>query len=190
MCGCNQNGLTNCGCEDNCPNKTSELTFDGVLNNIAVPEGATLNDVLLLLEEHSTNLFNAVNLSYNLGAGNCIGLAAGTYSFNQIFDALIAKVCECCACKDFEATILSLGGNEYSVSVSGGTAPYTYLWVNKSSTSMFNILSQDEQIMNIATVEPYIKDRMGLIEVTVTDANGCKAKDTFLVLDFADIIEA
>jgi len=189
MCGCNKNGLTNCGCEDNCPDKTSEITFDGVLNNIAVPENATLNDVLLLLEEHSVNLFNSIVLSYELGPDNCLGLEPGTYSFNQIFDALISKACECCACEGLEATISYLGENEYTVSVSGGTAPYTFLWVNKSSTSRFNILSQEEQTMNISVVEPYDKDAIGLIEVTVTDANGCKAKDTFLVLESAEIIE-
>ena len=33
---CTQNGLTSCGCTDNCPYKTSDITlFDGNLNNIS-----------------------------------------------------------------------------------------------------------------------------------------------------------
>jgi len=186
MCGCNQNGLTNCGCEDNCPNKTSELIFDGVLNNIPVPDGSTLNDVLLLLEQNTLNLFNTLNLSYVLTEGNCLGLEAGTYSFNQMFDAIIAKMC---GCKDFAANILYIGDSEYTVSVSGGTAPYTYSWVNKTSTNVFSILSPGEQTMSIVPVVGFdSKDKIGLIQVTVTDANGCEVKDTFLVLEFAEFI--
>ena len=179
MCGCNKNGLTNCGCNDNCPDRTSELTFDGVLNNIAVPEGATLNDVLLLLEEHSTNLFNAVNLSYDLAAGNCIDLAAGTYSFNQIIDAIIAKLCSPCS---LSTEIEANSSFSYTVNVSGGTAPYTYEWTNKSTIDMFTISGGSTDTVTLTPLYPAEKLQLALLEAKVTDANGCVSEDQFLVL--------
>lgn len=90
---CGNNSLTSCSCQDNCPDKTSELLFDGVLSSITVPEGATLNDVLALLEEYTLETVNSLNLSYTVGPSNCIGLAAGTYGYSQVFDAVNSAIC-------------------------------------------------------------------------------------------------
>ena len=93
-CGCNQNGLTNCGCTDNCPYKTSDITlFDGQFSTIVVPEGAGLNEVLELLEQFTVDTVTSLNLNYTLGVGNCLGLPAGTYGYNQMFDYLTAAIC-------------------------------------------------------------------------------------------------
>jgi len=185
MCGCNKNGLTNCGCEDNCPDKTSELTFDGVLNNISVPQNSSLNDVLLLLEEHSTNLFNSVNLSYELGASNCLGLEPGTYSFNQIFDAIIAKLCSPCS---LTTEIEANSSFSYTVNVSGGTPSYTYEWKNKSTIDMFTISGESTDTVTLTPLFPDEKIQLALLEVKVTDSNGCVSEDQFLVL-VTNIIE-
>lgn len=93
-CGCNQNGLTNCGCTDNCPYKTSDITlFDGQFSTIVVPEGAGLNEVLELLEQFTVDTVTSLNFNYTIGIGNCLGIPAGTYGYNQIFDALNTAIC-------------------------------------------------------------------------------------------------
>jgi len=90
---CGSNGLTSCSCNDNCPDKTSELTFDGTLTSIPIPDGSTLNDVLLLLEEYVMNSIDALNFEYVISDLNCIGLPAGTYGYNQVFDAINEAIC-------------------------------------------------------------------------------------------------
>jgi microcystin-dependent protein len=90
---CGSNGLTSCSCNDNCPDKTSELTFDGTLTSVPIPDGATLNDVILLLEEYVMNSIDALNFEYVISDLNCIGLPAGTYGYNQVFDAINTAIC-------------------------------------------------------------------------------------------------
>jgi hypothetical protein len=83
-------------CNNNCPEKTSDITlFDGTFNNITVPDGSSLNDVLALLETYFTNQINGVETSYTLESDSaCLGLTAGTYSLQQMVQAIILKVCE------------------------------------------------------------------------------------------------
>jgi hypothetical protein len=93
---CTQNGLTSCGCTDNCPYKTSDITlFDGNLNNISVPVDASLNDVLALLESYTTNTYNELSseISMTFLTSNCLGLSPGTYGFAQILEAIINELC-------------------------------------------------------------------------------------------------
>lgn len=93
-CGCgNNNSLTSCTCSDNCPNKTSDITlFDGNMTLISIPEGATLNDVLELLELYMLNGLNNLDLTFTIGS-NCIGLVPGNYGYNQILQSIITYVC-------------------------------------------------------------------------------------------------
>jgi gliding motility-associated-like protein len=56
-----------------------------------------------------------------------------------------------------------------SVSVSGGTAPYSYEWSNGDSLSSTGGLSA------------------GMISVTVTDANGCSASDSYIITEPAPL---
>jgi microcystin-dependent protein len=105
-CGCNQNGLTSCGCTDNCPYKTSDITlFDGQFSSIVVPDGAGLNEVLELLEQFTVDTVTSLNLNYTLNIGNCLGLPAGTYGYNQIFDALNSAIC------DLQSSITTIEGD-------------------------------------------------------------------------------
>lgn len=91
---CGSNSITSCGCTDNCPNKTSDITlFDGNLSYVEVPAGSSLNEVLLLMESYIATSINDLNLNYVLAGGNCLGLAAGTYGYNQILTAIINELC-------------------------------------------------------------------------------------------------
>lgn len=91
---CNSgNTLSSCGCVDNCPTKTSEFTFDGVFSSIPVPAGSTLNEVLLLMETFTMNSIGELNINYELTDANCLGLVAGTYSYQQMIDAIISVLC-------------------------------------------------------------------------------------------------
>ena len=90
----NNNG---CGCTDNnCPHRTSEVTlFDGQFTSINVPSGASLNDVLALLESFVLTSSQCNDVNYTLSSFSaCLNLPAGTYSFQQIIDAIISRACE------------------------------------------------------------------------------------------------
>lgn len=93
-CSCgNSNSLASCTCSDNCPNKTSDITlFDGNFSSIFVPEGASLNDVLALLESYVMTSISDLNLTFTIGS-NCLGLTPGVYGYNQILQAVINYVC-------------------------------------------------------------------------------------------------
>lgn len=88
------NSFTSCGCSDNCPSKTSDITlFDGVLSSINVPVGSDLNDVLSLLELFVLENINGLNLTMDLLSTNCLGLPAGTYGIQQVINAIIDTLC-------------------------------------------------------------------------------------------------
>ena len=185
---------SNCSCSDNCPTNTSEITvFDGSFNIIEVPCDASLNDVLTLLESYTTNMVAELSdmTSYTLGEGNCLGLAAGTYGFQQILDAVISELCG--AGCNMTVEIQNNDPFELTAIPTGGTAPYTYNWTVGDNWSMWTLTNTGSQTVNIQVNEedPPILDgcgqnnssRIGLIKVEVTDDNGCKAKDSFLYID-------
>ena len=85
MCGkCN-------GCND-CEDQlcTSSVNcFDGTFQNIVVPEGSDLNDVLALIEtyiDEQTSQYD--NLTITFVSETNIGLDAGTYSYAQVLNAI------------------------------------------------------------------------------------------------------
>lgn len=93
-CGCTQNGLTGCGCSDNCPYKTSDITvFDGTFTSIVLPAGSGLNEALEALEEFVLNTVNNLNLVFTVSPSNCLGLPAGEYGYSQMFTAIIDALC-------------------------------------------------------------------------------------------------
>lgn len=185
---------SNCSCSDNCPTKTSDITvFDGSFNIIEVPCDASLNDVLTLLESYTTNMVSELSTmtSVTIGAENCIGLAAGTYSIQQVIDAILEKLCEgqC----DLEVSISNDDPFELTANLTGGTAPFTYSWTVADNWNMWSLTNATSQTVNISPNEsegPVLdgcgqpnSSRLGLIKVEVTDANGCKAKDSFLYIN-------
>lgn len=186
---------SNCSCSDNCPTKTSDITvFDcNNFNVIDVPCDASLCDVLELLESYTTNMVAELSTmtSVTIGAGNCIGLAAGTYGIQQVIDAILEKLCEgqC----DLEVSISNNDPFELTANLTGGTAPFTYSWTVADNWNMWYLTNTSSQTVSIEPNEsegPVLdgcgqpnSSRIGLIKVEVTDANGCKAKDSFLYIN-------
>lgn len=93
---CTNCNKSNCTCSDNCPNKASDITvFDcNSFNVIEVPCEASLCDVLGLLESYTTNMVNELSDMTSVVVGsNCIGLDPGTYSVQQIYEAINIVLC-------------------------------------------------------------------------------------------------
>lgn len=169
---------SNCSCSDNCPTKTSDITtFDGGFNIIEVPCGASLNDVLALLESYTTNMVNELDgmTSVVIGAENCIGLEAGTYSIQQVIDAILDKICAC----PLHVDIIYSEGDVLSTNISGGLAPYTYQWSIQDNDGDISFTSGTTSSSVTMDVTPGT-NIFGLVKCTVTDSNGCLASDVFL----------
>lgn len=173
---------SNCSCSDNCPNKVSDITvFDcNTFNVLEVPCDASLCDVLGLLEQYTTNMVNELDTMTNvvISGDNCIGLEPGTYGIQQVIDAILTKLCN----PDCPMTVkinYPIGGVVGST-VTGGTAPYTYLWEIHDDLNLIELFGDPtaSTIMVSPVGEAFIN--FGLIKLTVTDANGCTASDTFL----------
>jgi hypothetical protein len=65
-----------------------------MFTNITVPAGAGLNEVLALLENYIITVGTCNDINYTLDAFSaCLNLPAGTYSFTQIMDAIVARIC-------------------------------------------------------------------------------------------------
>ena len=113
-CGnCTKNGLTSCGCSDNCPYKTSDITvFDGTFTSIVLESGAGLNEALAALEQYVVDTVDALNLVYTVSPSNCLGIAAGEYGYTQLIDAIISSICDIQANIDeIENNITSIEGD-------------------------------------------------------------------------------
>lgn len=107
------------------------------------------------------------------------GLVAGTYTFvvtdaNGCVDSCTATITEPAllevTCSSTNSTCYEAHNATGSVSTTGGTLPYSYLWSNGSTTD------------NIMGLMP------GTYTVTVTDANGCTALCSITVTQPAELI--
>lgn len=187
---------SNCSCSDNCPNKTSDITlFDGTFNVLEIPCNASLNDVLSLLEAYTTNMISELSemTTYVLSDGSCLDLDAGSYSLQQIMTAVIEKLCEP-SC-NMQVEIIDEGENFLSANITNGTAPYTYSWTIGDNWGMWMLENVTTDTVNVVVseVEPPLLDgcgvnnnsRIGLVKLTVTDANGCVAKDSYLYINIS-----
>jgi len=93
-------------------------------------------------------------------ASGCSHTASATISYFPVMTLTMDHL-------DATSCVTSINGSA-SVSVSGGTTPYTYLWSNSATTSTIN---------NV----------VGTYTVTVTDANGCTKVDEVIVSLFDPI---
>jgi hypothetical protein len=176
---CTNCGSKSCSCSDNCPNKTSDITvFDGQLNVLEVPCGASLNDILALLEAYTTNMVNELDnmVSVVITAPNPIGLAAGTYSIQQVINAILATLTTLNSYQ-VHVDVTKTGANALLATPSGGVAPYTYQWFIQDSRAQITISgsSTSASVNLLPTGTP----SDALVKVRVTDANGRKANDCY-----------
>jgi hypothetical protein len=183
---CTNCGSKSCSCSDNCPNKTSDITvFDGQLNVLEVPCGASLNDILTLLEAYTTNMVNELGAmtSVVITTPNPIGLAAGTYSIQQVMNAVLTTL------TTVKSDITTLSQQQVYVDVtktgtttllatpSGGVSPYTYQWFIQDSRGQITISGSSTSAS--VTLAPTSSPSDALVKVRITDANGRKANDCY-----------
>lgn len=121
---CTSCNKSNCSCSDNCPNRVSDITvFDcNSFNIIEVPCDASLCDVLGLLESYTTNMAQELSdmTSVVIGVENCIGLEPGTYSIQQVIDAINVIIC------NIPETVVEAGnGINIESEVVGNVTTYT-----------------------------------------------------------------
>ena len=147
---------TPCGCEDNnCPHRTSEVNlFDGMFTNITVPSGAGLNEVLTLLENYIITVGTCNDVNYTLDAFSaCLNLPAGTYSFTQIIDAIVTRICTNASNIEELTTQVSnlLALNTTNVILSDIVFPPCFSsFTGTTSTDLFNtILSQLCSVLDV-----------------------------------------
>ncbi|MEQ9186184.1 MAG: T9SS type A sorting domain-containing protein [Cryomorphaceae bacterium] len=103
------------------------------------------------------------------------GLAAGTFTVTvtdangctQIDSVAITQPLAIATSVSLDNNVSCNGGNDggASVSVSGGTAPYSYAWSSSESSASATALDA------------------GTAYVTITDANGCSAMDSILITE-------
>lgn len=153
---CENNGLTNCTCSENCPTKTSDiLTWDGQFANISVPADASLNDVLELIESYFYNLYlNNTSTTYTLAADSaCLGLSAGSYSHTEMITAIVAVLCQNATDIDtLQAQVAALPAmNTTNVTLNGIVLPSCFsAFAGTTSTALFNeILTELCDLMNL-----------------------------------------
>ena len=113
----------------------------------------------------NTNGSSAITYAWSNGmsGASITGLAAGTYSVTATDGACVATATTtlneptalALTCSKTDATTKSGTDGTASVSGSGGTGTYTYLWSNNATTASITGLAA------------------GTYKVTVTDANGC-----------------
>lgn len=171
---------SNCSCSDNCPNKTSDITvFDGILNTLEVPCGASLNDILALLEAYTTNMVNELDGMISVTvAENPYGLAAGTYSIQQVITAITTYLNTLTTYQVY-VDVTKTGSNTLLATPTGGVAPYTYQWFIQDSRAQITISGSSTSAS--VTLAPTIASSDALVKVRITDANGRKANDCYYI---------
>lgn len=185
---CTNCGSKSCSCSDNCPNKTSDITvFDGQLNVLEVPCGASLNDILALLESYTTNMVNELSgmTTVVIGVDNPFGLDPGTYSIQQIIDAIIIELNNIntsitnLSLQQVYVDVTKTGANTLLATPSGGIAPYTYQWFIQDSRGQVTISGSSTG--STVLLAPTIAQSDALVKVRVTDANGRRANDCYYI---------
>jgi len=118
--------------------------------------------------------------NYTATTQNIGGLVAGSYTIT-VTDAngctgtgtfTVGEPDVLTASADADNVITCFGGNdgEISLTVNGGTAPYTYVWSNQDTTQNLSGLTA------------------GTYDVTVTDANGCTATASATITENPELV--
>jgi hypothetical protein len=181
---CTNCGSKSCSCSDNCPNKTSDITvFDGQLNVLEVPCGASLNDILALLEAYTTNMVNELDnmTTVVIGSDNPFGFAAGTYSIQQVVNAIIAEFnsINTALTQQVYVDVTKVGPTSLTATPSGGIAPYSYQWFIQDSRGQVTISGSSTTNTVVLALTTSPSD--ALVKVRITDAVGRRANDCYYI---------
>jgi hypothetical protein len=115
-------------------------------------------------------------VSVVITAPNPIGLAAGTYSIQQVINAILATLTTLTTYQVY-VDVTKTGSNALLATPSGGVAPYTYQWFIQDSRAQITISgsSTSASVNLLPTGTP----SDALVKVRVTDANGRQANDCY-----------
>lgn len=211
-CGCNK---IDCGCKDSylttpppcptpedCPDAQpcSEvfdaecIIYNGTPLTCAeatiVPTGMSVAEALDRIIDYFCGSGGGSNAIVEAGDG--IAVTSSTVGNTTTYT--VSAVCPLFV----EISVVS--GGRLQANVSGGTAPYTYVWSmadnwlnGQSSMYVLSPLVNPNQVSPVVAtpIDPNHSfdycfgdpsGKIGLAKVVVTDANGCKASDTYLLL--------
>ena len=163
-------------------------------NNTVVEQNTSVADALLNVVNYVCE--NTGTTVIQAGAG--IDVTSVTVGDTTTYTIIAEPVCPMTV--RIEGT--NLVPRSIQATVTGGTAPYTYAWSMSDfsgfNTSVLSMLQLDataypyvvQPALNLTYPNPVFFDmsgdvnagRIGLAKVTVTDANGCKASDNFLII--------
>jgi hypothetical protein len=145
---------------------------------LEVPCGASLNDILALLEAYTTNMVNELDsmISVVITTPNPIGLSAGTYSIQQVINAILTTLTTLNSSQVY-VDVTKTGSNTLLATPTGGVAPYTYQWFIQDSRAQINISGSSTS--SSVTLTPTVATSDALVKVRITDANGRKANDCY-----------
>jgi hypothetical protein len=107
---------------------------------------------------------------------NPIGLAAGTYSIQQVINATLTAITNL-SLQQVYVDVTKTGSNTLLATPSGGVAPYTYQWFIQDSRAQINISGSSTGSTVLLT--PTVATSDALVKVRITDANGRKANDCY-----------
>jgi hypothetical protein len=107
---------------------------------------------------------------------NPIGLAAGTYSIQQVINATLTAITNL-SLQQVYVDVTKTGSNTLLATPSGGVAPYTYQWFIQDSRAQINISGSSTGSTVLLT--PTVATSDALVKVRVTDANGRKTNDCY-----------
>lgn len=86
-------GCENEGCDEVI--YSGDVQFNGSFTSVVVAPDGDVNDAITALETYFINLVAGVTTpDFELTDPACTGLSAGTYSYQQIVEAIITKLCE------------------------------------------------------------------------------------------------
>lgn len=137
----------------------------------------------------------------NDGTGPTLAVKGVTAGYGINITTTATEVTVAAACP-IQVQITAGGGvRSIQATVTGGLAPYTYNWVMADliggvGISMWTLTATGNPAVVLPELNPAVVNKfdacasantgsVGLAKVIVTDANGCIAKDTFLLMDIA-----
>jgi hypothetical protein len=112
---------------------------------------------------------------------NPIGLAAGTYSIQQVINAILVELTDInnALTQQVYVDVTKTGANTLLATPSGGIAPYTYQWFIQDSRTQITISGSSTG--SSVSLLPTIATSDALVKVRVTDAVGRKANDCYYI---------